>query len=899
MEKSRPPVSFATSISLETLYRASFKNENYIDNSTNLTYYSDYESISTGKSYIIATNVISPSVPRQYETVRSFPTGSRNCYTLEQAVQGERYLLRAGFMYGNYDGSNSNAILFDLHVGVNFWKTIEITNSSYTYEAEIITVAVADFVSVCLINTGRGIPFISLLEMRPLKDSIYTLANASQSLDLYERVYMGPYAVRYPSDPYDRVWQPWGPAPGWITISTKKSIVNYKDDEFEAPSEALQFAAMPANKSRELNFDFGDGHTTTEYFFIFYFSELVDLSGSNQSRILSIYLSTDTDPWAEPFSPPYLRGFYLHANGFFTGRTSYNFSLQATENSTLPPIINAIEVFTRLVSTEATTNLSDVRAITAIKNQYGVKKNWMGDPCSPVKYAWDGLTCSSRGTDPENIIRVDLSNSGLSGTISDSFALLNNLTYLDLSYNNLTGAVLYSLTTLPFLTVLNLSENQLSGRLPDPLVKRAKAGYLVLQIDGNDDLCGYKNSCKGDKEMTTANIIILVMVAVPIVLISVVFIIYFFCIKLSGFSSDISMQPLRSETMSPKEEFSPAHLMGPMQYMAHEAPDMRIEGRQFTYRQLEIITNNFDRVVGKGGYGIVYHGCLEDSTEVAIKVSSKSSTQGRKEFFAEVQSLTKVHHKNLVALIGYCMEGEHLALVFEYMALGCLKDHLTGRTSTAIVLSWKQRLQIVYEAAKGLDYLHTGCDIIHRDVKSSNILLGQNLEAKISDFGFSKVSGSSNRMDRGSYVGLVGTPGYIDPELSMTLRHTYKSDVYSFGVVILEMLTGEPPNRNIDGDSHIAKRVSSKVAKGNINAIMDPKLRGEFCQNSVWKVVDLAMRCVALSSSQRPTMVEVVLQLKECLDLETAGQPNGSIEDDVRLSSALAVKTIKFAPEAR
>ncbi|KAJ3701805.1 hypothetical protein LUZ61_005510 [Rhynchospora tenuis] len=708
--------------------------------------------------------------------------------------------------------------------------------------------------------------------MRPLKDSIYTLANASQSLDLYERVYMGPYAVRYPSDPYDRVWQPWGPAPGWVTISTKKSIVNYKDDEFEAPSAALQFAEMPANKSRELNFNFGDGHTTTEYFFIFYFSELVDLSGSNQSRIFSIYLSTDTVPWAEPFSPPYLRGLYLHANGFFTGHTSYNFSLQATDNSTLPPILNAIEVYTRLVPTEATTNLSDVRAITAIKNQYGVKKNWMGDPCSPAKYAWYGLTCGSRGNDPENIIKVDLSNSGLSGNISDSFALLNNLTYLDLSYNNLTGAVLYSLTTLPFLTVL---------------------------IDGNDDLCGYKNSCKGDKEMTTANIIILVMVAVPIVLISVVFVIYYCCIKLSGFSSDISMQPLRSEAMSPKEEFSPAYLMGPMQYMAHEAPDIRIEGRQFSYRQLEMIANNFARVVGKGGYGIVYHGCLEDGTEVAIKVSSKASTQGRKEFFAEVRSLTKVHHKNLVALIGYCMEGEHLALVFEYMALGCLKDHLTGRTSTAIVLSWKQRLQIVYEAAKGLDYLHTGCDIIHRDVKSSNILLGQNLEAKISDFGFSKVSGSSNRMDRGSYVGLVGTPGYIDPELSTTLRHTYKSDVYSFGVVILEMLTGEPPNRNIDGDSHISKRVASKVAKGNINAIMDPKLHGEFCPNSVWKVVDLAMRCVALSSFQRPTMVEVVLQLKECLDLETAGQKNGSIEDDVRLSSVVAVKTIKYVPAAR
>lgn len=133
----------------------------------------------------------------------------------------------------------------------------------------------------------------------------------------------------------------------------------------------------------------------------------------------------------------------------------------------------------------------------------------------------------------------------------------------------------------------------------------------------------------------------------------------------------------------------------------------------------------------------------------------------------------------------------------------------------------------------------------------------------------------------------------------MTLRHTYKSDVYSFGVVLLEMLTGEPPNRNIDGDSHIANRVASKITKGNIDAIMDPKLHGDYCSNSAWKVVDLAMRCVALSSYQRPTMVEVGLQLKECLDLLTVSQRNGSNEDDVRLSSAMAVKNIKFAPGAR
>lgn len=132
----------------------------------------------------------------------------------------------------------------------------------------------------------------------------------------------------------------------------------------------------------------------------------------------------------------------------------------------------------------------------------------------------------------------------------------------------------------------------------------------------------------------------------------------------------------------------------------------------------------------------------------------------------------------------------------------------------------------------------------------------------------------------------------------MTLRHTYKSDVYSFGVVLLEMLTGEPPNRNIDGDSHIANRVASKIAKGNIDAIIGPKLQGDYCPYSAWKIVDLAMWCVALSSYHRPTMVEVVLQLKECLDLVIVSQRNGSSEDEVQLISVGAIKTIR-SPVAR
>ncbi|KAJ4806870.1 Leucine-rich repeat protein kinase family protein [Rhynchospora pubera] len=199
------------------------------------------------------------------------------------------------------------------------------------------------------------------------------------------------------------------------------------------------------------------------------------------------------------------------------------------------------------------------------------------------------------------------------------------------------------------------------------------------------------------------------------------------------------------------------------------------------------------------------------------------------------------------------------------MPFGSLHDHLRGKFETSRALNWGERLRIAHDAAQGLHYLHTGCNIIHRDVKTSNILLGSNLEAKIADFGLSKVSGNNSSPPTFS---VVGTLGYIDPESHRTQSLNEKSDVYSFGVVLLELVTGELPVVTRRDRVHIVEHVKGELARGNIDEICDKNMKGEYDTYSVWKVLDLAMRCTAETAAQRPKMAEVASQLDESLQVE-------------------------------
>ncbi|KAM0047935.1 putative transferase, protein kinase RLK-Pelle-LRR-I-1 family [Helianthus debilis subsp. tardiflorus] len=260
--------------------------------------------------------------------------------------------------------------------------------------------------------------------------------------------------------------------------------------------------------------------------------------------------------------------------------------------------------------------------------------------------------------------------------------------------------------------------------------------------------------------------------------------------------------------------------------------------QRFTYSEVQRITNSFSNVIGKGGFGTVFSGLIGD-TRAAVKMLSESSAQGCREFQSEVHLLMSVHHKNITSLVGYCDEGSHKGIIYEYMANGNLGMHLFG-----------------------LEYMHHGCKppIVHRDVKCSNILLNEKLQAKLADFGLSRAFTTEGATHVSTVI--AGTPGYLDPEYYTTNRLTEKSDVYSFGVVLLELITGRPA---ISTDIYIVNWVKSMVEKGSVENIIDPRLYGDFDVNTAWKMVELAMACVDMSSANRPAMNDVVMELQTCL----------------------------------
>ncbi|WJX55347.1 non-specific serine/threonine protein kinase [Trifolium repens] len=288
-------------------------------------------------------------------------------------------------------------------------------------------------------------------------------------------------------------------------------------------------------------------------------------------------------------------------------------------------------------------------------------------------------------------------------------------------------------------------------------------------------------------------------------------------------------------------------------------------GHWYTLRELEDATNAFapENVIGEGGYGIVYHGILKDNTNIAIKNLLNNRGQAEREFKVEVEAIGRVRHKNLVRLLGYCAEGAHRMLVYEFVDNGNLEQWLHGDVGPWSPLTWEIRMNIILGTAKGLTYLHEGLEpkVVHRDIKSSNILLNKQWNSKVSDFGLAKLLSPES-----SYITtrVMGTFGYVAPEYASTGMLNERSDVYSFGILIMEVITGRNPveySRPAE-EVNLVEWLKKMVGNRNPEGVLDPKLPEKPTSRALKRALLVALRCTDPNAQKRPKMGHVIHMLE-------------------------------------
>ncbi|XP_010500770.1 PREDICTED: probable LRR receptor-like serine/threonine-protein kinase At1g51810 [Camelina sativa] len=821
------------------------KESPYKDSTLELTYTSDDGYVRGGKTSQIEKEHTLAFFESSLK-LRYFPEGIRNCYNLN-VTRGMNYLIRAIFVYGNYDGLNV-VPNFDLYLGPNKWATVKDVLS---FE-ELIHVPRSNSLQVCLVKTGKTTPMINSLELRPLRNNMYTTERGSfRNMIRYYFSTTGGLIMRHPEDVHDRMWLN-NFKDEWALINTALSINT--STGYDIPQDVMANAITPKKASSTmLNFSWESGDPSAEIYLYMHFAELQPQTGDDQRQFF-IFLNGEIING--PYIPTHLKVKTIYDT---TPRKCKEGKCLLQLNGMggpIPPMINAMEIYTLINHSQLETNEDDVFAIKNIQSTYRLSKiSWEGDPCVPSQFLWDGLKCNSfDNSTPPIVTFLNLSSSALTGIITPSILNLTHLQELDLSNNNLTGGVPEFLADMKSLLVINLSRNNLNGPVPKKLIQ--KKG-LKLNVEGNPNIFCTTGSCvNGSKEggHRKNNIILSISASLALVVVLVVVPILF-CVL------------IKKKKPSTDEEPTSCMLNTGGRSSRSSEPTIMSKNKRFTYSEVVKMTKNFQRVLGKGGFGIVYYGSVNDTEEVAIKMLSHSSSQGYKQFKAEVELLLRVHHKNLVGLVGYCDEGENLALIYEYMANGDLDEHMSGKRGGSF-LNWAARLKIVADSAQGLEYLHNGCKplMVHRDIKTTNILLNEHFQAKLADFGLSR----SFPIEGETHVSTVvaGTIGYLDPEYYRTNWLTEKSDVYSFGIVILEIVTNQPVIDQNREKRHIAEWVGKMLTKGDIKSITDPSLHGDYDSGSVWKAVELAMSCLNPSSVNRPTMTQVVFELNECLASE-------------------------------
>lgn len=483
---------------------------------------------------------------------------------------------------------------------------------------------------------------------------------------------------------------------------------------------------------------------------------------------------------------------------------------------------------------------------------------------------------------------LDLAHNNLSGEIPASLGRLRNLGVFDASHNKLQGQIPDSFSNLSFLVQIDLSDNNLMGPIP----ARGQLSTLpASQYANNPGLCGVPlPPCLAGRELPPvagadlgrrsnrpaaagwANSVVLgvVMSAAAICVV----IVWAIVARARRREAD---QAKMLGSLHAADAATTWKIGKEREPLSINVATFQRQLRKLTFSQLIEATNGFSAasMIGSGGFGEVFKATLKDGSSVAIKKLIHLSYQGDREFTSEMETLGKIKHRNLVPLLGYCKVGEERLLVYEYMRYGSLEDMLHGRRRERdTALGWEERKKIGRGAAKGLCFLHHNCipHIIHRDMKSSNVLLDGEMGARVSDFGMARlISALDTHL---SVSTLAGTPGYVPPEYYQSFRCTAKGDVYSFGVVLLEIVTGRRPTDKEDfGDTNLVGWVKMRVGEGKGREVLDVKLLKE-AENESGKpeekemagFLDIALKCVDDFPSKRPSMLQVVAMLRELGD---------------------------------